>query len=118
YNQSILLFKGKNVEITLESLTKNETKTNSYISLSPLIMDLSVYLKKETQTPEIYYFIGKSGKQYQFAKYRNELIYNETVNEKSNKQQTVNYQNNDEPKLDELYEQLEHVFSPFKTEKR
>lgn len=114
FNQSVLLFKGSNVENCLENIANTE----SYISLSPLIIDLSVYLEKETQTPEIYYFTGSEKRQYSFAQYKNELIYGAAESIKSNKQLPVKRQNLKQPKLDELYEQLEHVFSPYKSRKR
>jgi len=114
YNQSVLLFNDSNIESCLENIANTE----SYISLSPLIIDLSVYLEKETQTPEIYYFTGQSKRQYTFAQYKNELVYGEATSKKSNKSLPVKRQNIRQPKLDELYEQLEHVFTPFKNRKR
>lgn len=114
YNQSVLLFKGSNIESCLENIADSE----SYLSLSPLIVDLGVYLEKETQTPEIYYFTGQVQRQYTFAQYKNELVFGDQESKKSNKLLLVKRQNIRQPKLDELYEQLEHVFSPFKTGKR
>jgi hypothetical protein len=114
YNQSILLFKGSNIETCLASIAD----TASYISLSPLVVDLSIYSDKETQTPEIYYFTGQSNRQYIFAQYKNELVYGEAESKKSNKLLQVKRQNNRQPKLDELFEQLEHVFAPFEIGKR
>ncbi len=114
YNQSVLLFEGNNIANCLESIADTE----SYISLSPLIVDLSVYLEKETQTPEIYYFTGQSKRRYAFAQYKNELVYGEMNRKKSNKLLQVKRQNLRQPKLDELHEQLEHVFSPFKKRRR
>lgn len=114
YNQSVLLFRGSNVENCLENIADSE----SYISLSPLIVDLSVFLEKETQTPEIYYFTGQGSRQYTFAQYKNELVFGEAEQKKSNKLLAVKRQNLKQPKLDELYEQLQHVFQTSKNGKR
>jgi hypothetical protein len=112
FNQSILLFKGNNVETCL----KNIKDPDSYLSLSPLIIDQSVYSEKQTQTPEIYYFIGHGKRQYNFAQYKNELKYEKTKvrNRTPNKFLRIKRQNNRQPKLDELYDQLEKVFAPIK----
>ena len=114
YNQSVLLFKGSHIEQCLENIAD----TNNYISLSPLLVDLSVYLDKDTQTPEIYYFTGCNKRQYTFAQYKNELIYGTEQSKKSNKLLQVKRTNTRQPKLDELFEQLDHVFSPYKNKER
>lgn len=111
FNQSILLFKGNNVENCLNNIKDH----NSYLSLSPLIIDQSVYSEKQTQTPEIFYFIGASKRQYKFAQYKNELDYKNEGNLTSNKFLKIKRQNIKQPKLDELYDQLEKVFDPVKT---
>lgn len=111
YNQSVLLFKGKNVEDCLNKIGDGQ----SYLSLSPLIIDQSVFSEKNTQTPEIYYYTGKSRRQYHFAQYKNELHYSEQQTLTSNKTLTVQMQNNKQPKLNELFEQLEQFFNPAKT---
>ena len=110
FNQSVLLFKGSNVESCLEKIADSTT----YISLSPLVIDFSVYSEKKTQTPEIFYYIGKdsSGRQYRFAQYKNELSFDDVIIS-SNKEILVKAQNNQHPKLDDLYVQLEQVFKPF-----
>lgn len=108
YNQSVLLFKAKNMESALENIDDKST----YLSLSPLIIDQSVFSNKPTQTPEIHYFTGQENGDYHYAQYKNELEY---LDKKitSNKVMTVEEQNNDQPKLDELFEQIELLFNPF-----
>lgn len=115
YNQSVLLFRGSNMADCLDRIHKPDT----YISLSPLVVDQSVFADKATQTPEIYYYIGqdKSGRQYLFAQYKNELEY-EGRPIPSNKRMIVKAQNIQQPRLDELFGQLEQVFQPFKTAAR
>jgi hypothetical protein len=91
----------------------------AYVSLSPLVVDQSVFAEKSTQTPEIFYYIGqeKGGRQYLFAQYKNELEY-EGRPIQSNKRLPVKTQNTQQPRLDELFEQLEQVFKPFKSTTR
>jgi hypothetical protein len=115
FNQSVLLFRGSNMADCLDRIHKPDT----YISLSPLVVDQSVFADKATQTPEIYYYIGqdKSGRQYLFAQYKNELEY-EGRPIPSNKRMIVKAQNIQMPRLDELFGQLEQVFQPFKTAAR
>lgn len=110
FNQSVLLFKGNHIE----SCLRNISDTNSYLSLSPLIIDQSVYVDKETQTPEVYYYTGKRKRQFEFARYRNEMALGEQTKSKSNKLISIKKQNNQQPGYDELYEQLDHVLKPFK----
>jgi hypothetical protein len=113
YNQSILLFKGSNVASCLDNISDQKT----YLSLSPLIIDQSVFSDKMTQTPEIFYYIGQqqTPKQYSFAQYKNELPVNDMEKLSSNRELKVKEQNNQQPKLDELFEQLNQVFAPFKS---
>jgi hypothetical protein len=113
FNQSILLFKGGNVA---DGLSKIEA-ANTYISLSPLLIDRSVMEAKATQTPEIFYFSGfeQKNKIYTYSDYRNEPVYGENQSILSNKTLEIQRQNNKNPKLNELFEQLEHVFLTFKT---
>ncbi|MBC7778141.1 MAG: hypothetical protein H7246_22100 [Phycisphaerae bacterium] len=113
YNQSVLLFKGSNVATCLDNIHDPTT----YLSLSPLLIDQSVFAEKPTQTPEIFYFIGSgtSTRQYDFAQYKNELAFGDRDHIPSNKFVQVKTQNNQQPKLDELFKQLELVFKPFKT---
>lgn len=114
YNQSILLFNEKNVETAFENI--GDAKT--FLSLSPLIIDQSVFSEKDSQTPEIYYFTGQCNRQYQFAAYKNELLYDKNKPISSNKTLTVKRQNNRQPKLDELYEQIQTILKPFLKKRR
>jgi len=115
YNQSVLLFKGSNMSNCLDNINDSA----SYISLSPLVVDQSVFAEKTTQTPEIYYYTGQGsgGRQYLFAQYKNELVFGGR-SIPSNKELPVKAQNMSQPRLDELFEQLEQVFKPFKTPTR
>jgi len=70
YNKSVLFFKGNNVD----SCFSNIHNTDSYISLSPLIIDKSVYAKEKKQTLEVYYYAGRNNRQYTFSKFSNELV--------------------------------------------
>ncbi len=110
FNQSVLLFNGSNVEACLEDIGNEDT----YISLSPLIIDQSVFSDKPTQTPEIYYLTGYSSRKYQFAQYKNELPIGEQKELTSNKTIQVKATNIKQPKFDELFEQMEQIFKPFK----
>ncbi|NRB48974.1 MAG: hypothetical protein HRU41_14960 [Saprospiraceae bacterium] len=111
YNQSILLFQGNNVESCLDNISDE----SSYVSLSPLIIDLSVYLKRDTQTPQIYYYAGCEADQYCFAQYNNELIVGDSGKNKSNKFEWVRIQNNQQPELDQLHKQVTRLFDSFKS---
>lgn len=112
YNKSILLFKGNDVATCMDKI-QDQT---SYLSLSPLVIDQSVYAGKPTQTPEIFYYTGyeKAKRRYGFAQYKNELAYRGKGDIVSNKILGVLAQNNNQPWLDELFEQLEEVFKSFK----
>jgi hypothetical protein len=114
YNQSVLLFSGTSVTDALDSLKDD----SGFISLSPLIIDQSVYAEKEAQTPEIYYYTGYSDNptQFQFAHCRNELAYGENKEVRSNKFIRILETNISQPKLDELYQQIENIFEPLKTD--
>ena len=111
YNQSVLLFRGRNVKDCLEH---NEDES-TYISLSPLVIDQSVFANKATQTPEIYYFTGYHQRQYHFAQYKNELAFGGRADIPSNKHLRIKATNVGYAKYDELFEQLEQVCKPFKT---
>lgn len=115
YNQSVLLFKGSEMGNILDHIHD----PNTFLSLSPLVIDQSVYAAKPTQTPEIYYFIGQATgrKEFRFAHYKNELATGDTPIS-TNKELPVAKQNTLQPKLNELHTQLEQLLSPFKTEKR
>jgi hypothetical protein len=112
YSQSVLLFKGNEIQQCLQNIAK----PNTYLSLSPLLIDQSVFTEKPTQTPEIYYFTGQTPgvRQYKYAKYKNELELGVSA-QSCNKTLHVKFENSEQPKLNDLYEQLETVFKPFKT---
>ncbi len=116
YNHSVLLFKGTSVRESLRSFTAE----NLPLSLSPLLIDQSVFANKETQTPEIFYYIGQSkkGRRYHYAQYKNELPIEAKKELASNKTLDVKAENDKQPKLNELYEQLKTVFQPFKAAAR
>lgn len=113
YNQSVLLFRGKNVDECLERIGDPD----SYISLSPLVIDQSVYANKATQTPEIFCYVGHdlAARQYDFAEFKNELALDGYGAIAPNKYLKVRAQNTQQPKLNELYKHIEQVFKPFKT---
>ena len=111
YNQSVLLFRGSNVKDCLDHIEDEST----YISLSPLVIDQSVFANKATQTPEIYYFTGYHQRQYHFAQYKNELAFGGRADIPSNKHLRIKATNVGYAKYDELFEQLEQVCKPFKT---
>ncbi len=115
YSRSVLLFKGSSIEAGLDKITATSTDKTNYLSLSPLIIDQSVYRDKETQTPEIYYYVGKGKRQYCYAQYRNELLYGEERAKKSNKYINIKKQNTKQPKWNKLYKQIDRIFEAFKT---
>jgi hypothetical protein len=107
YNQSVLLLKAN----------KGELDFTKFLSLSPLVIDQSVFTEKPTQTPEIYYFTAYQSAErlYKFAQYKNELsIGNQPLS--SNKELSAKAQNNKQPKLNELFKQIELLFNPIPTE--
>jgi hypothetical protein len=110
YSQSVLLFKGNEIQQCLQNIGDPDT----FLSLSPLLIDQSVFSEKPTQTPEIYYFTGQTpgSRQYEFAQYKNELPLGAPALP-SNKVLRVKSENSKQPKLNDLYEQLETVFKPF-----
>lgn len=112
FNQSILLLKDKNVDSGLDNIGDPD----SYLSLSPLIIDQSVYSTKPKQTPEIYFYAGMDPmkRQYNYNYFRNELLVYENELVKSNKELNVKEINSNEPVLDPLYTQLDVLLKPFK----
>jgi hypothetical protein len=110
YNQSVLLFKGKDIEGCFENMHDPDT----YVSLSPLVIDQSVYSGKPTQTPEIFYYAGREGGSFRLAYYKNELAY-EDKPLNSNKQLNVRNQNNKDKLLNGLFGQLSKIFQPLST---
>ncbi|AEE50142.1 hypothetical protein [Haliscomenobacter hydrossis] len=109
YNQSVLLFRGRDVEQCLENIGD----PNTFISLSPLLIDQSVFSGKPTQTPEIYYFTGSTSdwRQVSYAHFKNELPLSQGFLP-SNKSLTIQFQNRDHPKLNGLHKHLKEVFEP------
>ncbi len=112
FNKSILLFRGNDVATSMDKIQDQ----NAYLSLSPLVIDQSVYAGKPTQTPEIFYYTGyeKTKRQYNYTQYKNELAYGGKGDIVSNKSLKVLTQNNNQPRLDELFEQLDNVFKSLK----
>lgn len=112
FSKSVLLLKGNSVSTSMGDLKDPSTA----LSLSPLVIDQSVYAEKSTQTPEIFYYAGylKAKRQYHYAQYKNELTYGGKGEITSNKYITVASQNNDQSKLDDLFEQLGEIFEPLK----
>lgn len=110
YSQSVLLFKGNDIQSGWHNIGNPDT----YLSLSPLLIDQSVFAAKNTDTPEIYYYAGRfpDGRQYEYALYKNELPLGSPL--PSNKKLQVKSQNSQQPKLDGLFEQLNTVFRPYK----
>jgi hypothetical protein len=115
YNKSILLFNGTHISTCMNNIQDQST----YLCLSPLMIDQSVYTDKTTQTPEIYYFTGyeKAKRSYNYQQYKNELPFGGKENIASNKSIGVLEQNNNQSLLDELFEQLEDIFKPLKIKK-
>jgi hypothetical protein len=68
------------------------------------------------QTPEIFYYKGyeKSGRQFTFSPYNQELPLGATNNGTKYPSLSVKATNTDLAGLDDLFEQLEEVFTPFK----
>jgi hypothetical protein len=112
FNKSVLLFRGMDVASCMDRINDPD----AYLSLSPLVIDQSVYAGKPTQTPEIFYYTGfeKAKRQYNYAQYKNELAFGGKGEIVSNKTLKVLAQNNNQPRLDELFEQLDNVFKPLK----
>lgn len=112
FNKSILLFKGTDASSAMDNIQSQ----NSFLSLSPFVIDQSVYTARATQTPEIYYYAGyeKSRRKYTYSQYKNELAFGGAGDVSSNKSLAVSEQNNNQPPLDDLFERLEDVLHPFK----
>lgn len=112
YNKSVLLFKGTDIATCMDNIQNQST----YLCLSPLVIDQSVYTDKLSQTPEIYYYAGyeKAKRRYNYIQYKNELALGGKGEIVSNKSIGVLEQNNNQSLLDELFIQLEDVFKPLK----
>ncbi len=113
YSRSVLFFKGNNIADCLNQIKGNtEDENKHFLSLSPLIIDHSVLVEKEEtkkQTPEIYYYTGYESNTYHFSYYKNELVYKTCGELSSNKSIVVKKQNDNLPKFDELFAQLEQI---------
>lgn len=112
YNRSVLLLKGSSVQTGLDNLLHEKPP----LSLSPLVIDQSVYMDKPKQTPEIYCFAGyeRAARVHHFAHYKNELQYAGMEKITSNKFLTVRVQNKEQLPLNILYQQLNQLFAPYK----
>jgi hypothetical protein len=111
YNKSVLLLKGVDAQAGLRNFGQGETP----LSLSPLVIDQSVFTEKPTQTPEIYCYIGYDGTSntYHYAHHRNELPYPGHDKITSNKTLVVRAQNNKQPPLNDVFKQLNQLFSRY-----
>jgi len=111
FNQSILLLKGQNVAQSLANIGDR----NSYISLSPLVIDMSVYAGDPKQTPEIFFYSGLdiNKRQYNFSHYRNELPFdgNEITTNKFIEVKKIN----SKAALNTLFKCLDDLLEPFKS---
>lgn len=111
FNQSVLLLKGQNIATSLTKIGEKD----SYISLSPLIIDQSVYTEDLKQTPEIYFYTGLdvSNKLYNYSHFRNELPIgdSEITTNKDIPVRKVNKQ----AALNTLYKCLDDLLEPFKS---
>lgn len=117
YNKSVLLLKGADAQAGLRGFGGGSAP----LSLSPLVIDQSVFTERPTQTPEIYCYQGYDGatsRSYHYAHHRNELPYAGLDKIASNKAFPVRSQNNKQPRLNDLYRQLEQLFAPFKKQVR
>lgn len=111
FNKSVLLFNSNNVEFCLQNIHHH----SNHISLSPFIIDQSVY-NEVSQTPEIFYFTGHKDQIYCFSKYNNELAIG---GQKSpfHKTLKVGARGNEIPRLKHLFQQMERLFAPYKLPK-
>lgn len=113
FSKSILLFKGN----VLAACLKNIQDKNSYLSLSPLLIDKSVYANDNNkQTPEIFYYAGyeKPNRQYNYSPINKELALGKTVDNARYPTLNIKATNTELSGLDDLFEQLEDIFKPFK----
>lgn len=112
FNQSILLLKGQNIAQSLAGIGEKGT----YISLSPLVIDQSIYAGDPKQTPEIYFFNGfdEAKRLYNYSRYRNELPISD-AEISTNKYLEVR-KINKQPALNTLYKCLDDLLEPFKSQ--
>ena len=112
FNKSILLFNQK----SNQGILSNLDHPDRYLSLSPVVIDLSVYSDKAKQTPEIFYYSGKKNKRFNYAKYNNELITNDKENSRKNHFQIVSKTNNGYTLLNDLHDELKNISRAIKLE--
>ncbi|MFZ4428488.1 MAG: hypothetical protein ACOYOO_15120 [Saprospiraceae bacterium] len=108
YSKSVLLLKGVDAQAGLRNFGQGE----SPLSLSPLVIDQSVFTEKPT--PEIYCYIGYDGtsNSYHYAHHRNELPYpGHKIT--SNQTLVVRAQNNKQTPLNDVFKQLNQLFSRY-----
>jgi hypothetical protein len=116
FNKSILLFKGNDLATSMANIQDQ----NSYLSLSPLVIDQSAYGDDSLQTPEIFYYTGyekpeDSKRRYSYAKYTNELVLAGMGVIKSNDAFQVFDENIEYSWRNDLFAELEVVFKTLKS---
>ena len=108
YNKSVLLFKGTNLTTCMKELGEDKKVV---ISLSPLIIDESVFQSEEKQTPEIYYYIGRERNAFIYKHYQAETpIEGEEENQGSYELLQVKEINEEQTKLNQLHRQTTKLF--------
>ena len=113
YSKSVLLFKGNNIAECLKKIKEKE----EHISLSPLIIDKSVYDEtKQKDMPELFYYAGFNSKsnKYIYIPYNRELLLETTKKAKALFPPVdVSSTNTENSGLDDLHSQLDEVMQPF-----
>ncbi len=110
YNKSILLLKGKNSDTGLEQIYD----PNSYLSLSPLLIDESVLCGRFTQTPEVFYFSGRHSGEIQYEKIKNDMVFGGKTRIETNDILSFRSHNHGLDWMDDFYDHLETVLEEFK----
>ncbi|MEM1215108.1 MAG: hypothetical protein AAGJ82_05460 [Bacteroidota bacterium] len=113
YNHSVLLFKGTDIGQAMERLAQQE----NYLSLTPFIIDYSVFKQTETHTPDIRYYAGKEESAYRYHEVGLELNINSEEQARVHKKIRVSRQNIRQPGLDELHRQLTQLIRSEKAAK-
>ena len=119
YSHSILLLKGN----LRDTFLQNKAQADSYLSLSPFVIDLSVYKTVLMDTPELYYFRGQrtsnAGKEYVFVENAQiELLQRKeaavgNVEELEVEKDLIVKPQNGEAKINDLYVQLNKLFTEY-----
>lgn len=110
YNRSVLLLKGR----TLIDALNNFNNVEDYLSLSPLVIDQSVFMKTNGgQTPEIYYFKGRINRDFYYFKYNNELPF--FSHQPTLIHEQIKSQNTEKPEFNQFYKHIKAIFKPYKT---